>query len=97
MEDKDLGPTGFIMSTDIKFTMEEVSEEKYVSTKFKSVPITFNCEFETLWAQDPFFDKNRFFKTPPKTVSEEEMKIVREKGIKQVYYFYDDKIYLDKE
>jgi hypothetical protein len=95
MEDKTLGPVGLIMSTDIKFTIEEVSDE-YACTNFKSTPITCNCEFETLWSQDPFFNSNKFFKTHPKIASEEEMKIIREKGIKRVYYFYDDKVYVDE-
>ena len=80
----------------IEESTKEIDEGRYKLTKFKSIPVTFTCEFETFWVKESP-DHNRFFKTLPKTVSEEEMKIVREKGIKQVYYFYDDKIYADKE
>ena len=79
----------------IEESTKEIDDGKYKLTKFKSIPITFTCEFETFWVKESP-DHNRFFKTLPKTVSEEEMKMVRDKGIKQVYYFYDDKIYLDK-
>ena len=95
MESEDVERYSFFPSG-IKISTELINDGEYISHVSIPKPITFTCEFETFLAKESP-DHNRFFKMLPKNVSEEEMKIVREKGIKQVYYFYDDKIYIERE
>jgi hypothetical protein len=80
----------------MSISIDEVDNGKFISCQQPMIPVTIECSFRFEDFPELYVDNNRFFKTLPKMVSEKEMKIVREKGIKRVYYFYDDKVYIDE-